>query len=468
MYKAKKLCALLGVLLLVCIAAYTVSRYEEKKEQIKNSGEVILGISTEDVKALSWENENGAFSFTKEASWSYDADNSFPVDADKINALLAQFEAFSAAFTIDEVEDYVQYGLDEPVCKISISTGDVSYNIELGDYSKMDEQRYVSIGDGKVYLATHDPLEEYDAVLSEMILNDVIPEFEAVNSIQFSGAESYTITYNEDGKSICEEDVYFSDESPLDTEKVDSLLSALKSLGLTEYASYNASEEELASFGMNEPDLSINAVYRKTDDDNEADSFRLDLSQSPKEAAAYKEAVENDEAELPSVSCYARLNGSQIVYKISQSAYEKLTAVSFDELRHQKLFTADFDTVTSVDITLDGKEYSFTCVKPEDEQDTNEEKKWTYDGEEFDIFELETALRAIAATSFTTQAATGQAEISLTVHMDNEEFPSITLTLYRYDGADCVAELNGNPIALVSRAKTVALIEAVNAVILGI
>lgn len=63
MYKAKKLCALLCVLLAVCAAAFAVSRYEEKKEHIKNSGEVILEIAADDVTALSWENESGAFSF---------------------------------------------------------------------------------------------------------------------------------------------------------------------------------------------------------------------------------------------------------------------------------------------------------------------------------------------------------------------------------------------------------------------
>lgn len=37
MRKATKLYALLGVLLVVCIAAFAVSRYEEKKEQIKTA-----------------------------------------------------------------------------------------------------------------------------------------------------------------------------------------------------------------------------------------------------------------------------------------------------------------------------------------------------------------------------------------------------------------------------------------------
>ena len=120
MRKATKLYALLGVLLVVCIAAFAVSRYEEKKEQIKNSGEVILEIPTDSVTALSWTNESGKFSFTKDETWVYDDDNAFPVDEEKINDLLEQFTSFAAAFAIDDVEDYAQYGLDEPICTIHI------------------------------------------------------------------------------------------------------------------------------------------------------------------------------------------------------------------------------------------------------------------------------------------------------------------------------------------------------------
>ena len=121
MRKAIKLYALLGVFLVICGAAFAVSRYQEKKENIKASGEIVLEIPADSVTALSWTNEDGTFSFTKDEAWTYDGDAAFPVSEDKINALLAQFESFAAAFVIDDVEDYAQYGLDEPVCTVSFT-----------------------------------------------------------------------------------------------------------------------------------------------------------------------------------------------------------------------------------------------------------------------------------------------------------------------------------------------------------
>ena len=470
MRKATKLYALLGVLLVVCIAAFAVSRYEEKKEQIKNSGEVILEIPTDSVTALSWTNESGTFSFTKDETWVYDDDNAFPVDEEKINDLLEQFTSFAAAFAIDDVEDYAQYGLDEPICTIHITAGVESYTVELGDFSKMDEQRYVSIGDGKVYLVSHDPLDEFGAVLRDMILDDTIPEFDTAKQIAFTGSENYTISYDEETKSICADDVYFTDGKPLDTAVITEWLTSLHELDLTNYVSYNVTDEELETFGLDEPALAITLDYSSSDEDgNETDSgtLVLHLSQNPEELAAYEEAIANEEDVLPDVTCYARVGESQIVYQITQSEYDTLTDVSYDALRHQKVFTADFDTVTSIDVTLEDENYTFICTPPEDADDTDTEGTWTYQGVEFDIFDFSYALRALSATSFTDEAPTGQEEISLTLHLDNEEFPTFTLTLYRLDGESCIACVDGESVAFVSRDKAVDLIEAVRAVTLG-
>ena len=468
--KQVTLCVLLAVFAAVSITAVLVSRHEEKVEQIKNSGETILAIPTDTVTALSWTNEDGTFSFTKGDTWTYDDDSEFPVDEEKINDLLAQFEDFAAAFVIDDVEDYAQYGLNEPVCTIHITAGEESYTIELGDFSKMDEQRYISIGDGKAYLVSHDPLDEFDAVLRDMILDDTIPEFDTAEQIAFTGTENCTITYDESGTSICADDVYFMDGKPLDTDNVNEWLTALMSLDLTNYVSYNVTDEELQTFGLDEPDLTITLDYSSSDEDGtETDSgtLVLHLSQNPEELAVYEDAIAKEEDELPDVTCYARVGDSQIVYQITQAEFDELTAVAYDTLRHQKLFTADFDTVMSIDVTLEGETYTFTYTPPENEGDEDAEGTWTYQDTEFDVYDLRTALRSLTAASFTDEEPAGQEEISLTLHLDNKDFPTFTLALYRYDGENCIAAVDGEPVAFVSRSQTVDLVEAVRALTLG-
>lgn len=80
---------------------------------------------------------------------------------------------------------------------------------------------------------------------------------------------------------------------------------------------------------------------------------------------------------------------------------------------------------------------------------------------------MKTALTALSASSFTAETPTGQEEISVTLHLENEDFSTCTLTLYRYDGTYCIAAVNGKAVAFVPRSQTVDLIEAVNELILG-
>lgn len=454
MTKGKRLCALFGVLVAVCLAAFLVSRQERIKEQIKLSGETVLAIPTESVTALAWENSSGSFSFRLEnGTWLYEADTAFPVDTDKLEALLEPFEDFTAAFTIENADDLGQYGLDDPVCTVTVTTETDTYEISLGDYSQMDSQRYLTVGDGNVYLANHDPLDEFDAVLRNLVRNDTVPNFGTVAQITFSGtgAEPYTVIYTEEGDSLCDEDVYFTDGKPLDTERVASYLSTVSGLNLTGYVTYNVTAEELTSYGLDDPELTVEILY--TEDDTEQ-SFTLHVGRNREELAA---ASDGDD-----VTAYLRVGDSQLVYALSSSYnYKNLMKCGYDDLRHQALFTADFSSLVQMELTLEGTTHSFTKGENEDG-----ETVWLYAEQEIDVEELRSALALTEASSFTEDAqASGKEELSLSLTL--EDGRAVTLAFYRVDGTNCLATINGASVAYVSRNLVVDLMEAVNTIILN-
>ena len=280
MNQSKKLAVLLGILLAVSAAAFVVARWKEHKEQIQNSDTVILEVPTGSVQSLSWEYQSDTLSFHKDGTWIYDGDEAFPVDDEKVDGLLEQFQSFGAAFIIENVEDYGQYGLDTPVCIIKLEAKGQTYEIKLGEYSKMDSQRYVDIGDGNVYLVKHDPLDDFDAGLSDVIRHDEILAFGQVNSIKFSGVANYSVSYDEEGgNSYRDNDVYYTsnggNQVPLDTTRVTSYLNELGSLSLTNYVTYNATDRELQSYGLDQPELRISVDYQ--DDNDNVKTFVLNL-----------------------------------------------------------------------------------------------------------------------------------------------------------------------------------------------
>jgi len=470
MKRSKRIYILLGVLVTACIATFGVTRYEEYREQIKNSDEIILEIPKDSVKSLSWEYESETFSFRKDETWIYEGDEAFPADEEKINGLLEQFEAFGVSFIIEEVEDYSQYGLDEPVCTIRVETEEESCEIVLGNYSNMDSERYVSIGDGNVYLVKEDPLDQFGVELRDLIQHDETPSFEKTIAVQFAGTENYSITYEEDsGDTYCADDVYFtgngSEKRPLDTSLVDGYLSSISSLGLTDYVTYNATEEELASYGLDVPELTVTVDYSYENEDGEemSDTFVLNVSRDPEERDAGSGTEENgeDDPEEEEITAYARVGESQIVYQISGDDYEDLMAYSYDDLRHQEVLSADFEDITQIDISLEGNVYTITSEEKDDEQ------IWHYEGEEVEISDLKMAFENLEAESFTEEPPAQKEEISLTVYLKNENYPKVLVELYRYDGDTCLAMVDGEPVSLVRRSAAVDLIEAVHAIVLN-
>ena len=88
-------------------------------------------------------------------------------------------------------------------------------------------------------------------------------------------------------------------------------------------------------------------------------------------------------------------------------------------------------------------------------------------GEELEMAGLRSAVRGLKANTFTDETPTQKEEIALTVYLEDENYPEVRIQLYRYDGKDCIAVVDGEPIALVERSYVVDLTEAVNSIVLN-
>ena len=134
-------------------------------------------------------------------------------------------------------------------------------------------------------------------------------------------------------------------------------------------------------------------------------------------------------------------------------------------MRHREVIWADFDTVTQINITLEGENHALTSTL--DEEDEDAERVWYYGEKELDIADLQSALEDLSADSFTDEAPSEKEEISLTVYLDNENFPQVKIQLYRYDGSLCLAVIDGETVSLVDRSAVMELVEAVQSIVLN-
>lgn len=109
-------------------------------------------------------------------------------------------------------------------------------------------------------------------------------------------------------------------------------------------------DEELSPYGLDDPELSVSVDYT---DDGTSDTLVLHISRDPAEK---KSAADAEDEEASDITAYARVGDSKIIYQISGSSYRSLMAAGYNDLRHQEIFSGDFDDVTGIDITLDGRD----------------------------------------------------------------------------------------------------------------
>ena len=149
----------------------------------------------------------------------------------------------------------------------------------------------------------------------------------------------------------------------------------LSSLNLTGYMTYNAGEDDLAAYGLDDPERTITLDYTTQDEDgNEtAHTVSLAVSRAPAERWDDTQADAGTETDgEEEVTAYARVDDSPIIYKITTQEYRALMDASYDTLRHKEILPADLENVSQVDVTLDGTSYTVTA------SGQGEERTWSY------------------------------------------------------------------------------------------
>ncbi len=481
MKRTRNILILAGVLVVLCGIIAVENLVSRHVDSINTTDEVILTVDQSALTEVTWSYEDVTLTFTNaDGAWSDADDAAFPVSQNALEEFLAHFEEVHACFIIDDVSDYDQYGLSDPQCTITLTTEDGETVVSLGDYSTMDAQRYVSVGDGKVYLIEDDLLEYVSTERDDFMQHDSLADFDTLASLTIEGETEIEVVYDPDGVySYTDTYNYYAlsdgDYLTLDDSQVESYLSALTSLSLTDYVTYTASDEDLSVYGLDSPAFTITVCGVVEADEDEG------TEEETVEYTVYIGAVteEDEETGETTVTAYLRVGDSEIVYNLSSDTFATLSSGSYNDLRPTAVYTLDWTAVTGVTVTLDGTDYAVTVTDKapteSDEDDatdtTDTEEETLYyllDGQEIDFDAVMDAVDALTINSFTDEAADGTQELALTVYLDNEDYPSVSVTIYQYDGEDCLVVLEGETLGLMSRDLMVDLREAMTSIVLGL
>lgn len=88
--------------------------------------------------------------------------------------MVQALKEIQAAKTIENVEDLSEYGLEDAVCSITVQ-GEKEYQLAIGEETGLGGQRYLSIGDGNVYLVDASLLDTFALGLYDIVEKETIP-----------------------------------------------------------------------------------------------------------------------------------------------------------------------------------------------------------------------------------------------------------------------------------------------------
>ncbi|MDD7712701.1 MAG: DUF4340 domain-containing protein [Lachnobacterium sp.] len=192
MKKQKIQMLVIVVILLLCIVAYFLAtQYAKQQEQrdkdSETQGQVNLTvIDPDDVDAFSYIADGTTYSYTKNKdTWTCENDTSLKMDADSIATLLGNLKKITAAEAIDDYDSIADYGLDQPQNTITVTCGNETTTIDIGDYNEMLQEYYIKIsGDDKIYLADSKLKDAFSKKPDTMVQQEESTETESVDSTQ--------------------------------------------------------------------------------------------------------------------------------------------------------------------------------------------------------------------------------------------------------------------------------------------
>lgn len=510
MKRGKRLWIMLLALVLLTGVTVVLSKLDlegEEEETVETEAPVTLTIPTDTISGLAWTyNEETLIFNCENEEWSYAADEAFTVDSTHLEEMIGAIGEITATKTIEAVEDLSQYGLDEPECIVSVSGGTDS-EIRIGDETGIGGERYISIGDGNVYLVDSGILDYFDYELYDLLKWESIPSMSGVQALSVESEThnmmllhvsgmglSYSDSYDwymvetsadvsdneaeaetaatgtaESGESAAEGEAASADKYYiLDPELTEEYLGEIISLSWDDCVNYNADEAALAEYGLDNPTAVISVVYAQT--------AQVEINEKDADGnAVYEEQTTQEVFTLEiggyaSSGCYAKKADSSMVYLIDSSLSDLVLYTGYDELRIDEVLRMDMDTVESVDVIIDSTTYTMvkeTTTSTDSEGNTTETAVYRLNGNEIDAANILEGINDMESTGYAYGVTPARTEeIRIVFHRNTETFTEVELVFYQYDSSTCLVSLDGETTQFVARTDVTGLVEEIEQAVL--
>lgn len=298
----------LGALVLLC-AAYGAITWQQgrnaKAQALSPENASVYITDLPELSSLSWTKGDKSLSFTREGgTWYYKGDKDCPIRQYPLTTLADTLSHLKAERKLNDADSPKAYGLDNPSVRFdTVSPDGSSHAILLGsqvpgtggegpDGSRPPAQYYAAMeGDSQIYTISSYLTETAAKGLYDFVETESLPHV--------AGADIREITVSRNGQTsrFCKKAVddagniaWYKDSAADEANRLDDngalnhLADAISGLSFQSCVSYKASDEELGSYGLSDPAMTLSWTYEK---DGEKESLYLSVGSPNPEGTGY-------------------------------------------------------------------------------------------------------------------------------------------------------------------------------------
>ena len=474
--KKKKTLLLLCLIMVILLGGYAGLRvYNEKAE----SEDTAASEEAEEAESLvTLDGEAKTLSYTKDGvtlemvheddAWKKADDADFPLNTTKISTLITNIQNAEVEQVINEDgSNLEEYGLDDPVNRITVTMEDGSETtILVGDTNTMVGGTYAMVeGTDRVVLTTDALNTAFESDWYQMVNLETIPEISESDLEQITverggsseeaavPADSYVLTYFPYGADAYDAtgncNLFLQTEDGYQTLSEDTeadLLDAVTGWSYEGMTVYDPSEEELASYGLDAPQMTITCDYTEeievASEDEESSEDTEDSDEEEETVTVTEEksfllyvGAYDDTLD----SYYVQPEGSKAVYTMSADQVSSFLNLDGETEVYLNPAAIPEDTVDTLDITVDG-----TTVTYGIERDVPVETEEAEDSEDADAAadedaDSEDADAAADEDADSEDADTAADETETLADGGDVESEPETTTIYTKDGEEIEA-----------------------------
>ncbi len=414
-------------LAVLCGTYWGVNTYVSKQEKAENSKEEeeqvsVTDTSADEIETVKFLIDKKEVAFQrKEEKWVKGNDEAFPVSQDTLDNAVGMLGDLKAERVLDDVSDLSEYGLDSPVNTIVFKTKEgEETSIKIGAENESVSQYYVKKNedDKKVYLVASASIEPFMNSLYDYAEAGTFPEIssENIKAIQVEGETSYSLSADENGVW------YVSDgenREKADSAKATSTVSSFSTLEYASFVNYNASEEEMESYGLNKPYANIILDYEGEVSKKETDNLQVEETESEEaenieekqgEIRGEKKGEETEEkkeepemedkslvihigSEAEEGDRYVSVDDSKEVYTMSDETLSTFLDKDDSDFWDMNVCYVSINDIESIEITYKGETNTINVSRETSkDEDGNETETLSYemDGKELDSIKMNT------------------------------------------------------------------------------